>query len=233
MLPKKILSNSLVAGSFVGLLVLQATPSFAVESSEKNKLYGFFPSDPQGKFIGPDHFELTKPFDYVDPYGAVWRVPAGFQTDGASIPWIFWSFIGAPFNGHYRYAAIVHDHFCRRKYYDWEIVHSNFYNGMRAKNVSKAKAWIMYQAVYEFGTECRWTRNVSDLPKECQPGNDYDPSKCIHSSVSGSGEKLAPRRVLNKENLELFLQKMNEEGYRSEVEELRQQRSIQDVLSLR
>lgn len=49
--------------------------------------------------------ELT----YVDPDGRQWKVPAGFVTDGASIPQEFWSLIGSPFTGKYRVAAVFHD----------------------------------------------------------------------------------------------------------------------------
>lgn len=46
---------------------------------------------------------------YIDPDGRAWRVPAGFVTDGASIPQELWSLIGSPFTGRYRVAAVFHD----------------------------------------------------------------------------------------------------------------------------
>lgn len=46
---------------------------------------------------------------YVDPAGRVWTVPAGFITDGASIPTPLWALIGSPFTGKYRIPALFHD----------------------------------------------------------------------------------------------------------------------------
>lgn len=53
-------------------------------------------------------FELTESFRYY--YSNTWMiiVPAGFQTDGASIPRIFWNIL-SPF-GSYFPAALVHDY---------------------------------------------------------------------------------------------------------------------------
>ena len=33
--------------------------------------------------------ELSAPFSYIDPEGIHWDVPAGYQTDGATIPMFF------------------------------------------------------------------------------------------------------------------------------------------------
>lgn len=52
-------------------------------------------------------FKLLFMFRYRSSLGVV-TVPAGFVTDGASIPGIFWSILG-PF-GPYFQAAIVHDY---------------------------------------------------------------------------------------------------------------------------
>lgn len=55
------------------------------------------------------HMEVLDDLEYVDPDGRVWRVPAGFVTDGASIPTELWSLVGSPFTGLYRIAAVFHD----------------------------------------------------------------------------------------------------------------------------
>src|SRR5262245_42928483 len=92
--------------------------------------FGEFSGNPQGE-LSPDgkSFELQKDFAFRDDKGRVWLVPAIYTTDGASIPWPFWSFIGSPLTGLYRYAAIIHDYFCDRRAYSWEEVHSVFYKG--------------------------------------------------------------------------------------------------------
>lgn len=52
-------------------------------------------------------FELTSDFRYLSSKGTI-TVPAGFITDGASIPRIFWSIL-SPF-GKYFSAAVIHDY---------------------------------------------------------------------------------------------------------------------------
>jgi hypothetical protein len=51
-------------------------------------------------------FRLEREFRYRSSYGII-TVPAGFITDGASIPRCFWNIL-APF-GEYFEAAIIHD----------------------------------------------------------------------------------------------------------------------------
>jgi hypothetical protein len=55
------------------------------------------------------NMRLLSPISYTDRNGRVWSAPAGFVTDGASIPQEFWSLIGSPFTGKYRTAAVLHD----------------------------------------------------------------------------------------------------------------------------
>jgi hypothetical protein len=37
---------------------------------------------------------LTSPLRYTNPKGIVWDVPAGAETDGASIPRMLWTIVG-------------------------------------------------------------------------------------------------------------------------------------------
>ena len=49
----------------------------------------------------------------TDKYGRLivaFTVPAGFRSDGASVPWLFWWFM--PPRGDHTRAAILHDYFC-------------------------------------------------------------------------------------------------------------------------
>ena len=55
------------------------------------------------------HMAIIDELTYTDPDGRQWKVPAGFVTDGASIPQELWSLIGSPFTGRYRVAAVFHD----------------------------------------------------------------------------------------------------------------------------
>jgi len=55
------------------------------------------------------HMIVLDELTYTDPDGRAWKVPAGFVTDGASIPPEFWGLLGSPFTGLYRVAAVFHD----------------------------------------------------------------------------------------------------------------------------
>jgi hypothetical protein len=102
--------------------------------------------------------ELVLPFTYIDSKGVSWPVPAGTKVDGASIPSVFWSILGAPYTGKYREASIIHDHYCATKSRHWKAVHRVFLDGMRARSVDAAQAQLMYLAVYRFGP--RWDFDV-------------------------------------------------------------------------
>jgi hypothetical protein len=52
-------------------------------------------------------FQLTAPFRYHSRIGWI-ELPAGFKTDGASVPRVFWN-IFSPF-GTYFPAALIHDY---------------------------------------------------------------------------------------------------------------------------
>jgi hypothetical protein len=113
---------------------------------------------------------LTEPFGYTDPDGGHWNVPAGAVVDGASIPRVFWSFIGGPFEGKYRNASVVHDYYCDRKDRPWRHVHKVFYSAMIEAGVDETLGKLMYYAVYYFGP--RWeTIETAVVGLECPPGD--------------------------------------------------------------
>src|SRR5215212_6173826 len=75
-------------------------------------------ADSLGQFIGPVRTEwcddgrkmrLLSAFAYKDPSNHVWTAPVNSIIDGASIPRIFWTIAGGPFEGKYRKASVVHD----------------------------------------------------------------------------------------------------------------------------
>lgn len=102
--------------------------------------------------------ELVRPFNYVDSHDIAWPVPAGIRVDGASIPSVFWSLIGAPYTGKYREASVIHDYYCETKSRHWKAVHKVFLDGMLARGVDTIQAKLMYLAVYRFGP--RWDFDV-------------------------------------------------------------------------
>ena len=65
------------------------------------------------KQLGKDYWVVTKDFIYYigKENSESWvLIPAGYLTDGASVPRPFWSFI--PPWGQYGQAAVVHDYLC-------------------------------------------------------------------------------------------------------------------------
>ncbi|RYU87834.1 DUF1353 domain-containing protein [Mucilaginibacter terrigena] len=122
----------------------------------------------KGRFVGDvvaqwldngRSMKLNKEFGYIDPNGKKWDVPKNTIVDGASIPQIFWTIIGGPFEGTYRNASVVHDYYCVVKTEDWKDVHLMFYNACLTGGTNLIKAKIMYAAVYAGGP--RWRIDMS------------------------------------------------------------------------
>lgn len=62
------------------------------------------------KALGGDFWRVCKSFEFVTANGRRIQVPAGYLTDGASVPRAAWSFI--PPWGKYGQAAVTHDLLC-------------------------------------------------------------------------------------------------------------------------
>lgn len=97
---------------------------------------------------------LLRAIAYRSEAGVDWPVPEGAWLDGASIPRAFWTIIGGPFEGGYREASIVHDHYCITHTRPWPDTHRMFHEAMLCRGVPGFKARIMFYAVYRFGP--RW-----------------------------------------------------------------------------
>jgi len=126
--------------------------------------FGVFPDALEGTFLVVDprpQFKLKKEFLFKDPNGLAWNVPSDEVVDGASIPQIFWSFIGGPFDGKYINASVIHDYYCRTKSRTAHDTHRNFYYGMRAVGVSDWQAKAMYWAVSAFGPSWKLERRIA------------------------------------------------------------------------
>lgn len=130
---------------------------------------------------------LKEPYAFVDSNCKRWAVPAGATVDGASIPQVFWTVIGGPFEGKYRAASVIHDWYCDRRSEPWQSVDLMFYEAMLASGVSPLKAQIMYAAVYAGGP--RWSsvtvRNVRlvQIPGGVRPEDVF-----LHSNLPGGSE---------------------------------------------
>ena len=101
----------------------------------------------------PDNrkMQLAEPFEFISPDGRRWPVPAGTVVDGASIPKVFWSIIGGPFEGAYRGPSVVHDYYCVVRTRGFRDVHRMFHEAMLAAGVGDRRARLMFEAVDRFG----------------------------------------------------------------------------------
>lgn len=146
-------------------LCVASVVQLACSSMLRAQEYGFFRGNVQTEWLDPsgDHrrMKLLSDFAYVDPRGTEWNAPAGWIIDGASIPQLFWTLVGSPFDGAYRRASVIHDVACDRKSRPWKDVHRTFYYAMRAEGLEPGKAKLMYGVVYALGP--RWRTVTSAL----------------------------------------------------------------------
>ncbi len=157
-------------------------------------------ADLPAKFIGDvltkwsidgRHMELLGPFEFVQSSGRRWPVPAGTIVDGASIPQVFWSIIGGPFEGQYRAPSVIHDYYCDTRTRKYADVHRIFYEGMLVAGVSASKAWLMYRAVATFGP--KWDDPKID-PKCETVDSNYDFDACARNFPKPPVQVSIPRR---------------------------------------
>ena len=79
------------------------------------------------------------------------RIPSNFIFDGASIPRVFWSVVGSPFEDNHELAGLVHDwlyhkHICTRKEADHVFLYI-----LKQHGAARWKARVMFRAVRMFG----------------------------------------------------------------------------------
>ncbi len=89
-------------------------------------------------------WRLVEPFRYHRDTEVI-HVPAGYETDFASIPRLFWRIL--PPWGKYGKASVVHDYLCDLRDRPSEEVHMIFREAMAALGVSAWKRNVMYAAV--------------------------------------------------------------------------------------
>jgi hypothetical protein len=89
--------------------------------------------------------------------GEVIEVPAGFVSDGASIPRFAWTLIGHPLHRRVRRSGVLHDFECRYQL-PWSstTAHRRFGRALRVDGLGSTRAWIMERSVRGFGP--RWQR---------------------------------------------------------------------------
>lgn len=97
-------------------------------------------------------WKLVEPFEYhvgSKDSDEVITIPAGFTTDFASVPRLFWSIL--PPWGKYGKAAVVHDYCYRNGLYMRKRCDDIFLEGMIVLKVAVWRRYAMYYAVRLFG----------------------------------------------------------------------------------
>lgn len=105
----------------------------------------------KGELIGKNKWKTIESFEYhigTYPSNEVIKVPAGFVTDFASVPRIFWSII-SPVDNHGK-AAVIHDYCYQYGIYSRKKSDLIFKEGMKVLGTSKLKRYLMYKAVRLF-----------------------------------------------------------------------------------
>ncbi|EDV0418050.1 DUF1353 domain-containing protein [Salmonella enterica subsp. enterica] len=103
------------------------------------------------EMLGHYNWRVYKPFAFYlsDDESDVIEVPAGFITDLATIPHIFWILL--PPDGKYAKAAIIHDYMYATALRTKKEADKIFLDGMTVLGVPRWKRTIMYYAVRIFG----------------------------------------------------------------------------------
>lgn len=88
-------------------------------------------------------WKLVKPFRFVG--SRTIEVSAGFITDGASVPRVFWNLFSP--TGSYLGAAVIHDFLYATKPVSRKEADAIFLEAMKAAGVGFVSRWIVYSAV--------------------------------------------------------------------------------------
>lgn len=86
------------------------------------------------------------------------EVPAGFVTDLASIPRIFWSLL--PSDGNYAYSAVIHDYLYWTQTMSREDADRVFALSMADFDISPTTINLIHTAVRKLGGQSAWDKNA-------------------------------------------------------------------------
>lgn len=182
---------------------------------------GRYEGAPPKVAMGDDGRSMTllEPFAFIDTDNRRWEAPSGTVTDGASIPQFLWTVVGGPFEGKFRWAAIIHDRYCEIRTRPTEDTHKAFYDAMLVAGVDIRRAWLMYRAVTSFGPS--WPRPQVN-PACRMPDGTVDYSKCTeNSAVTRSLRVSKPKPT--KKSVEEFLKEVQGQADPADIEKLRRE----------
>ncbi len=97
---------------------------------------------------------MTQDFAFRHSDGDTWVVPANAIVDGNSLPTLFVSFIGRPFDSSFRKTALVYDHAAKSKQRSWKDAQRMFHEAAIVEGVMPVEAKVMYLLLNAAGL--RW-----------------------------------------------------------------------------
>lgn len=111
-------------------------------------------------------YRLAEPLYYVYDYGhrkGMLVVPVGFESDGASVPRLFWSTVFPPGDTRALFAAFVHDYIYRTHPLGWTRAEADetFRILLREHGVSAYVAWKAWLGV-RIGGASAWREGGSE-----------------------------------------------------------------------
>ncbi len=118
-----------------------------------------FTSNFKGELIGKNKWKNLEEFNYhvgKYPSDEIITVPAGFITDFASVPRIFWAII-SPIDKHGK-AAVIHDYCYYYAYNNRKQSDIIFREALEVLEVAPWKVWCMYEAV-RIGSGYAWLKH--------------------------------------------------------------------------
>lgn len=209
------------------LLLTVAILAFTASSAfpQPSKL-GNFPERPQTEWLDDGRrMVLLRDFVFVEPDGTKWVAKAAHKPpkdgdlviDGASIPPVFWSVIGGPYEGLYRNASIVHDAECVSPYkHRWQDVHRMLYRASLAGGTSNLTAKLIFAAVWHFGPRWQW-KDESYSPRAMERVGDA--LRLVAYIVKNPDISLPDIEALSSEALASKLPDEEYERFRRELEQ--------------
>jgi hypothetical protein len=115
---------------------------------------------------------LVNDFAFHDTTG-IWVVPAGAVVDGRSLPTLFVSLFGRPFESNFRKTAVVYDYAAKVQERSWEDAQRMFYDGLLAEGAIPVEAKVMYMLLNATGP--RWEiRGSYGCYGRCHHSRDAD-----------------------------------------------------------
>lgn len=115
-----------------------------------------FKSPLRVEYLNGETWRLLEPFSYECTLGDLIIVPAGFETDFASIPRVLWTIY--PPAGRWGKAAVIHDYLYYHGMRSRKSCDRVFLQGMKDLGVPRCRRTLMYLAV-RLGGRVAWAKH--------------------------------------------------------------------------